>query len=202
MTCVEKWNLTVNIVIAIGTVGAVIVALFGDWLKNRIFRSILSAEVIDPNGELTNWTNGTRVIYYHLKIINLRQSILVNQCRVFLKEISKKNNNQQFVKLPLIVPPTLQWAPAESSPQALDFITERVLDIGYVTEGSDTFFLSIFPKFNNFKGYIKANETFRYTLEILSNNSKTKIVTLEISWDGTWHENPVDMSEALRITKL
>ncbi|TAL72825.1 MAG: hypothetical protein EPN88_04660 [Bacteroidetes bacterium] len=202
MTCIEKWNLAVNIIVALGTVGAVIVALFGDRIKNLIFRSKLSAEVVDPRGELTNWGDGRRVIYYHLKILNSKPSIMVNKCRVSLKEIYKRNNNSQFIKLQLVVPPDFKWAPAETSLPAINFFSEQILDFGFITEGSDNFSPSISPIWNNFKGYLKANETFRYVLEILSNNSKPKIITIEVSWDGGWDANLEIMGTAFKIRIL
>ena len=202
MTCFEKWNIVINIVIAAGTIGAVIFALFGEWIKNRFIRAKLSAEIIDPKGELTTWSNGTRVIYYHLRIRNRRPSILVRKCRVLLREIFKKNEDNTFSKLQLAVPPTLQWSPAESSPQTIDFISDQVLDFGFITENSDTFSPAINPRWNNFKGYVKRNETFRFVIELISNNSKPKIIQVEVFWNGTWNANLDLMIDALRIRIL
>lgn len=202
MTCTEKWNLAINAIVAAGTVGAVIFALFGDWIKNRFIRAKLSAEVIDPKGELTTWSDGRRVIYYHLRIMNSRPSILVQKCRVLLREIYKKNADNTFTKLQLAVPPTLQWSPAESSPQAINFIADQVLDFGFLTEGSDSFSPSISPRWNNFKGYLKRDETFRYVIELIADNSIQKKITIEVFWNGTWNANLDQMINAFRIRIL
>lgn len=229
MTCFESWNLTVNIVIAISTFGAVVLALFGDYIKNAIFKVKLSVEIVDVKGELTNWspiinqirnpkensgsqssqgnfgTSGTsgnpfpnispmsigpEVIYYHLRIKNQRPSIIVNKCRVLLKELHSKDPiTQEYKKLTLVVPPNFQWTPAETSPPAIDFITEQILDFGYLTKGADAFTPAVSPRYNSFKGNLKANEIIKYTLEIQANNAKPKIVEIEVSWDGIWNSN-------------
>ena len=44
-------TLFVNVLIAIGTIGAVIVALFGNWLRFRMFPPILNIRLLDPEGE-------------------------------------------------------------------------------------------------------------------------------------------------------
>jgi hypothetical protein len=231
-------DLIVNIIIAIGTIGAVIVALFGESIKRFFSRAELLAEILDVNGELTDWlpygsnqilartipnpsvgrsgyggrsgTSGThisssreggkRVIYYHLRIVNKKPSIIVEKCRVLLKEIYKRNTGTgQFNRLPLIVPPLFSWAPAETSAPAIDFVTDQVLDFGYITEGSNLFTPSVNPRFNNFKGDLQPNETFRYVLEIQANNSSPKKITIEVSWNGTWNEDLEEMANGFTI---
>jgi len=258
MSCSETWNLVVNIVIAIGTIGAVIVALFGENIKNALFKAKLSLELGDANGELTNWSYiyphmltpignkdyffdsesigttcvsgpsgisgslslsdpsgysgssgipryfgatgssgflqesqnkiaGQEVIYYHLKVKNHKPRTTVSKCRVILKEIhSKDPDTKKYTKLTLTVPPRFQWAPAETSPPAVDFVDEQILDFGYLEKGADEFRPSLSPSFNNFKGNLKANGIIKYTLEVQANNAKTVRVELEVSWDGNW----------------
>src|ERR1700676_4833591 len=45
------WALFVNVLVAIGTIGAVIVALFGDWFRFKLFRPTLNIRLLDPEGE-------------------------------------------------------------------------------------------------------------------------------------------------------
>jgi hypothetical protein len=162
----------------------------------------LSATIVDPKGELTTWSDGRKVIYYHLKISNRRPSIPVSKCRVILKEIQKKNPDNSLTNLKLAVPTAFQWAPADTSPVTVDFTNDQVIDFGFITQGADYFCPSISPRWNNFQGYIKRNETLRYKLEILSNNSKSKIVVIEVSWDGSWHEDLNTMSNSFKFRIL
>jgi hypothetical protein len=202
MTCYEKWNLVINILIALGTVGAVVVAIFGNWIMTKIFSAKLDVEILNKEGELTKFNSGKRVIYYHLRIIN-KKSIIVKNCRVFLKKIQKLQTDGQYLDLPLAVPPRYLWAPAESSPEKNDIVTEQVLDFGYITEGSNQITLSVTPIFNNFKGIQGKNESFRYLLEIIADNYRPKkLITIQIFWDGKWTENLNEMEKSLVIQKI
>jgi hypothetical protein len=263
MSCLEKWNFLFNFLTAFGTTGAVILALFGDFFKNLIFRSKIEVDIVDKKGELTKWFSNSlpsmpssgssgnsfesnkisnlgqsesepsktinpvpqstsypgisdqvsnfyslnstskAVIYYHLKISNKRKSIEIKKCSVSLKEIYKKGPADiDFIKLPLNVPPKFFWAPASSAPQAVDIVTDQVLDFGYIVEGSNTFSPSIWPLFNNFKGDLHPNETFRYVLEITANNLSPKIVTIEVSWNGNWSLDLNSMANNFKICKI
>lgn len=253
MSCCEKWTLFFELLTAVGTIGAVILALFGDYFKNLIFRAKISIEIVDPKGELTNWSTvplpsipinrvpmnspkavtfgtsghakpsgtsgisvisgtsampvstGTEsdVIYYHLRIVNQKTNVEVKQCKVSLKEIhTKRPSSNDFYKLPLNVPPKFFWAPAESSPQAMDIATDQVLDFGYITKESNLFMPAIWPRFNSFKGDLKPNETFKYILEITANNLSPRKVTVEVSWNGNWSTNLESMAKDFQIRIL
>lgn len=202
MTCAEKWNLIINALIAFGTIAAVVVALFYDWFKNQFLRAKISVELLSNKGELTAWQSGRRVIYYHLKIKNSRSSIVVQKCRVLLKGIRKKNSDNSYTELPLAVPTAFQWAPASTAPQILDFITEQILDFGFIEEGSEEFKPAVNPVWKNFRGYLKRNETFIYQLELLANNSKPQKLSVEVFWDGKWNDNLEVMANSLKIRIL
>jgi len=224
---------------AVATVFAVVIALFGELLKNRFLRVKLSAEIVDPKGDLTNWsqyaivgpqgygvsgysstsgqygssgyashqgtagTPGLRVIYYHLRIKNEKQCNVAYNCRVVLKKISKKIPSEQtFKELPLSVPPRFFWAPAETSPQLIDFVNDQILDFGFIVENSGIFTPAITPRFNNFQGDLKKDESFQYVIEIVSNNSKPKQYTIEVFWDGRWDSNLNNMAKSFKIKIL
>lgn len=265
MTCFETLNFVVNLVIAIGTILAVIVALFGENIKNALCKAKLSIELGDPKGELTIWSSipyqlftpienldlfsgsesigttftsvssdysgpkgptsltgypnsygatgtsgslndtqqkiiGNEVIYYHLKVINHRHRIPVSKCRVILKEIHLKDpETNDYKKLTLTVPPRFQWAPAETSPPAIDFIDEQILDFGYLQKGSKVFMPSLSPRFNNFQGNLKANQIIKYTLEIQANNARSVRVEIEVTWDGNWTADLEKMRFAMQL---
>lgn len=202
MTCYEKWNLFSNFLIAIGTIGAVLVAIFGNWIKQRIFSAKLDVQVLNEEGELTSYTNNEQVIYFHLKVINLRKSVIVKNCRIYLKKIQKRQADSEFHDLPLSVPPRFPWAPAGSSPEAIDVVTEQVLDFGAIAENAKEFKPIVVPVFNSFKGNLTSNESFRYFIEIIADNYRPKELTvIEVSWDGKWTSSLNEMKSSLIIKR-
>jgi hypothetical protein len=49
----DGWKFWVDVVIAIGTLAAVVVALFGEWLRARMFSPKLTLTLASPRGDPT-----------------------------------------------------------------------------------------------------------------------------------------------------
>jgi hypothetical protein len=180
----------------------VFVALFSHWIRRKIFPAKLRIEVLDKNGELTILDNGHRVIYYHLRVINVR-SVIVTNCRIFLKRIQKLEAGGQFTDVPFSVPPRYNWSPAESSPEGVDIVAEHVADFGYIIDSSKEFKPTVTPILNSFRGNLQQLETFRYFVEIIAENYRPKkLIGIEVTWDGNWPEDLNDMYKHLVIKKI
>ena len=202
MTTYEIWSLIINAVLAAGVIGIALIAVFGDWFRQMIFPARLNVEILDKNGELTILDSGHHVIYYHLRIINTK-SIIVRNCRVFLKKIQKRQANGQFDDLPMSVPTRFIWTPSETSPEGVDIVTEQVVDFGYIIDNAKEFKPTVTPIYNSFKGNLAQNESFIYYIEIIADNYRSrKLIGIEVSWDGKWPENLNDMHRSLVIKKI
>jgi hypothetical protein len=199
MNSYEKWSLIINSLLTLGVFTIALIALFGDWIRRRIFPARLKVEILDRNGELTTMDNGHRVIYYHLRIINQR-SFIVENCRVFLKKIQKLNANGLFENIPMSVPPRYIWTPSETSPESADIMMEKIIDFGYIIDNGREFKPTVTPILNSFKGNLSKHETYRYFIEIVAKNYHPKKYTgVEVSWDGIWPEDLNEMHEHLKI---
>src|SRR5579859_3254915 len=70
------WNWSINAAVAAGTLSAVFVAVFGDWLKSKLFRPGLEIIMLDGGGTLSTtklpdesgkkYEHATR--WYHLRV--------------------------------------------------------------------------------------------------------------------------------------
>jgi hypothetical protein len=131
------------------------------------------------------------VTYFHLKVIRDKKHRKVKECRVSLVGISKKvqGEGDKFNNLKLIVCPYYSWAPAEIQPQAIDIITEGILDLGYFIYDRKYFHPAVWPTFNNFEGDLNPKETIRYEIEIVAENIIPQRYFIEVSWDGTFDSN-------------
>jgi len=197
MTCYEGWNLFSNFLIAIGTIGAVLTAIFGI----RIRRTKLDVIVLNAQGELTK--HGVKpTIYYHLKIKNCRK-VSIKNCRVFLKKVEQKQPNGEYVELPMSVSPQYRWTASVNPFENRDIVTENVLDFGFIEENSEKFYPHVNPIVDIFKGFLKPNESFKYFLEIIADNYRPKkLFIIEVSWDGTWTSNLDEMKNHLIIRRI
>ncbi|MCF8098441.1 MAG: hypothetical protein K9K65_11410, partial [Desulfarculaceae bacterium] len=96
----------------------------------------------------------------------------------------------------------MNWVPAEM--HRLDpFPTvtlPRSVDLGHLAEHEDHFVPGIFWTPNNFDGFVRKNETVRYTFEIDAENFASKEpFCVEISWDGFWVIDANEMNNHLVV---
>jgi hypothetical protein len=101
------------------------------------------------------------------------------------------------------VSPQYRWAGSIDLCDARDVITENTLDFGFIEENSKIFHPTVNPLLDIFKGNLKANESFRYYLEIIADNYRPKkLFIFEVSWDGKWTSNLNEMKNSLIIRKI
>ena len=200
--CKIDWNLVINAFIAVGTIGVMIIAIWGNWVKYRLVPPLLTIEPSNLRGTVTHFTNGGRVIYYHLLVRNSRSWSVANNCRVVLRAVSKMLPNGDFQNVPLPVQPTFIWAPAQVTPLLIDLSHEQTLDFGSVTEGGNQFVpvLNFFP--NNFRGFVEQGSVVRYSLEIVADGLRSRPKVFEVAWNGQWSDNLDDMSQNLTIREI
>lgn len=193
-----------QVLIAIGTVGVCILAIWGDKIRSHIAGPKLEFELHDPEGDPTERQNGTRTIYYHVKIKNKRHWAPARRVRILCNSISRKPLSRgSFVQEPLVIPVQLTWAFPTFHELLPTIVKEDVCDLGYLDEGSDQFKLSLYVYPNNFRGFINADETMRVSLIATADNFTSKSpYVLEISWDGKWSPYLDDMQKHLVIKEV
>jgi len=70
---------------------------------------------------------------------------------------------------------------------------------GAVHEDGSDFILRLFWFPNNVINRISPNEPVRLVFKATSDTTESKSLTIEIAWDGKWHEGRSEMSEHLII---
>lgn len=201
--CKMDWNLLIELMAAIGTISVAIIAIWGDWIRTKLTPPKLKIVTLNTRGELTNFSNGTQVIYYHLKVINSRPWTIAKNCKVLLKAISKELPSGLFQNLPLNANPSFIWAPSEITPQAINLAKEHVFDFGLLAENGTEFrpVLNLFP--NNFQGFVRAGQKIRLSLQPYADNYLTeKNQVFEVAWNGDWSDNLDTMSGNLTIREI
>jgi len=143
------------------------------------------------------------VIYYYLKLVNLRSWVSAKNCRVLLRSIYRQGPNQQFSQATLPVPAQFVWAPAELTPAVITLTKEQVIDFGCLEEDDQHSRPVLYSYPNNFQGFVGANEAVRYCLEIVADGyDSKKYQVFEVAWDGKWSDNLDKMSESLTIREI
>lgn len=197
------WNLIIQGFVAIGTIAVAVLAIWGNFFKFKIAAPKLSIVPHNLRGTVTSFTNGSRVIYYHLKVINSRPWSTAHNCQVILKSIAKRLPNGTFNNVPLPVCPSFVWAPAQITPPLIDLSTEQTFDFVNLVQGDTKVnpVLTYYP--NNVDAFIRQNECFRFALEINAEGFKsTKLNVFEVAWNGQWTDNLDTMSNNLTIREI
>lgn len=201
----SSWiNTTIDAATALGTVAVAVFAIWGDRFRSWLGPPKLLLEQHnfrgDPNIFTADGKTKTRVMYYHLKVVNKRPWLPVRNCRVLLKGISRRGPDNIFHPFPVIVPSQLVWAPASFAPILATVTKEHVVDLGLVIEGQDAFIPALYSTPNNFEGFVRAGDAVRYELAIEADNfSSDTYQVFEVAWDGVWEFEPEKMEKHLRI---
>lgn len=196
-------SLIIQLFVAIGTIAISILAIWGDWFRIKLASPKLVIEPHNLQGSVTNFNNGQKVIYYHLKVVNKRTWAIAKNCKVLLRALYKKSTSNKFQEVKIFVPPQFVWAPAEITQPSVEISTEQILDFGRLIEKDDSFRPVLYSYPNNFQGYVKANETLRYALEIKADGFRAKhLQVFEVTWDGIWAGDLVKMGNHLIIKEI
>lgn len=204
--CKIDWNLVIQSFIAIGTIAVAILAIWGNLFKSHFTPPKLKIVVQNLRGELTQLIGPnfqSRVVYYHLKVVNGRTWSTAKNCKVLLTEVHLKLPNGQFQKNSLNSFPSFRWTPAELTGLTLDISHEQIFDFGRVLEGGNRFepTLSIYP--NNFNGFVTTNTVIRYTLKIVAEGYESQNPQIfEVAWNGNWSDNMDIMTQNLTIQEI
>lgn len=203
------WNTIFQGLAAVGTIAVAILAIWGDWVRAKIVPPKLALKPHNIRGTVTKFTsthpdlNDRRVIFYHLKVVNLRPWSPARNCRVLLRAVFKRAPNQEFVRLPMAVPAQFVWAPAELTPPAIPLSKEQILDFGILIEGFDHFAPKLYSYANDFQGQVHRDETIRYSLEITADGyDAPRYQVFEVAWDGTWSDKLDQMERSLIIREV
>jgi hypothetical protein len=89
----DCWNLIIQILVAIGTLGAVYAAIWGNQLRKLLFGPKLQLELGDKMS-LTKWTGGgtepINVVFTHIKVRNSPKKNLPKKQKSFSQVFLKK----------------------------------------------------------------------------------------------------------------
>ena len=188
---------------AFATLLVAILAIWGDWFRAKLAPPKLKIEAHNLRGHPTQFKNGKKAIFYHLKVVNQRRWLTIKNCRVQLVAIHQRGADGQFRQIMLPYPIQFTWVPAEISPLFETITHERIFDIGFLSEGDQTGFQPrIIYAPLDFQGYVRSGGACRYSLQIVADNYVSQIQAFEVSWDGKWSENLEIMSNSLVIKEF
>ena len=198
-------SLIAQVAIAVGTIAAVIVALFGGWLRARFAPPKLTLRLETNDGvkipvNLTAPDGNTRQTegrWYHLRVENERRWSPATQVQVFLLRIEEPDAAGED-RLTWIGEMPMRWRHQEIHP--------RVRTIGYpadcdlcsvIKEKWLELNLLITPSEINAKRRDACRLTL--TLQARGMESDSNLLRVQIAWDGKWANDDKEMAQHMVV---
>ena len=197
------WSLFVNVLVAIGTIGSVIVALFGNWIRLTFFPPKLSIGLLNSEGEeiaITNSATGEAVDearYYHLIVSNSRRWFTATGVDVRLLQIEESAPGGGWRTTWRAVAP-IQCRNQASNPLKHEIGSAMDFDICSVRKSGRLYLHPIIAP-NNLKTNWNGPCDVILSLQARSTEVDTRVVRIRVSWDGKWHEGTKEMQDHFKI---
>jgi hypothetical protein len=200
----------VQLLVAIGTIGAVVVALFGDWLKGLFVKLSLSIEkpggVFTPtirptvDGELMFEVEESAARYYRLRVSNNSRFIKARQVFVWLLAIHHADEKGELScawtgELPLI------WEHKDQFPGARSIGEPKSAEVVAVSAHGELTLQSLVPSLA-IPGPYKLPCCLVLTVQARSDEGNSPQTRLLIEWDGQWTRGDNEMLEHLKFEIL
>ena len=205
------WNWWVSIAIALGTISAVLIALFGQAFRAKFFPPQLSLNVVHPEGEktkvrLTWFEDGKQkerwedARYYHVQVQNNRRWSPANQTQVFLMQVEEPGPDGGFQTVWRGDIP-LGWRHQEVFPPARSIGPKADADLCSVVKDK---WLQLHPLVAPYNLNVQRREKsiLILSLQARSNEGDSSILRIQIAWDGGWHDGSEEMKHHLTVNVI
>jgi hypothetical protein len=196
---------------AVGTISAVVYALFQDQIRARLFPARASITLRDPRGELTDlmaFNHREPTHFFHLRVKNETGRAL-HRCSVQLVEVSSRTADGNWREDRLPVPLPLQWGLAEIRPAEIDIAghEEVIADFGRFRHNSGfgtVYFepaLMVVPL--NFRGILKGAGSMRFHVALRADElAQPCYATIEVTSTGKWSKTHEELPSVLQVRRV
>jgi hypothetical protein len=200
----------VQFLVAVGTIGAVVVALFADWFKGLFVKLSLSIEnpggVFTPtirptvDGELMFEVEESAARYYRLRVKNTSRLVKAHQVYIWLLAIHHADEKGELSsawtgELPLI------WEHKDQFPGARSLGEPKNADVVAVSADGELTLQSLIPALA-LPGPYKLPCCLVLTVQARSDEGSSPETRLLIEWDGRWDRGDKEMREHLKFEIL
>ena len=202
-------ELTIQVATAVGTVGAVVVALFGSWLRAHLAPPKLVLGLKDVRGSKTpfrnrnesdggDWTTESR--WYHLLVENRRHWSPVHGVRVFLLRMEEPDAaGQDRIKWLGSIP--MKWRHQEVHPFELTIGASADCDLFSVVKEK---WIELQPLIAPNSLEVRRNSECRFTVTLQARGveADSDFLRVRIIWNGKWSDDTEEMGQHLVIEEI
>ena len=200
-----RWSLIWTALSAVGTISAVLVALFGDWLRRTLNPPRLALTLLNQEGEKITVRSGNgqavdEARYYHFIVSNSNRASPATNLDVRLVRIDEPAPGGE-TKTTWTGDLPIHCRNQAHNPQKHSIGGSMHFDICNVLKSGVVRLCPIFYP-SNVKTEWKAPCDFTAFFQARSTEQDTRIVRVRISWDGLWQDGTKEMQDHFRIRDL
>jgi hypothetical protein len=191
-------------VAGIGTLMLAFVAVFQQWLQQRVVRPRLqmTARVARPDAEKTRWNVGVDAYYFRLAVTN-DGNIAARDVQVYLAGVQRLRKDKQYEDVERFSPMNLLWAYIKTPTKALILpkMPPVFCDLAHICDpakraltqenldevGPNETILGLELEAKTFsKGHLLEPGTYRFALKLAASNCTPRDYLLEVVVSGQW----------------
>ena len=199
MTEYEKYSLLVGFLASLVTFMAVIVAIWGERIRQLWIKPKLKISLADPQGLFTTRADKKKARYYSLDVRNERRSSPAKNVRVLLTEIIKQGPDGNWRPIVFSGPVHVTWKWPNITPAYATIGPDEMSTFGFVVEDAKRFALQLYWCPNNLEPSFPPNEAIRMRFKAVSDSTESNTLTVQVAWDGMWNEGSKEMQQHLIV---
>lgn len=201
MTTFEQATLWTTGLAAAATFMAVLVALFGERLRQHWTAPKLTLHLEPPAFNTTS--NLARAGWYFIiRVSNERVSSPAANTRVLLTRVSKRAPDGSWQESPFSGPVQVEWRWSDMMPRYATVGSDEFATFGALLEGDSALQLRMFWYPNNLDPYIRANEPTRLDFRADSDTARSDEFSVEVRWDGVWESETSALVDHLTVVPV
>ena len=198
-----KCALMVDWVSAVLTLIVIIVAIWGERIRQLWTTPKLHISLDSSKGVLNSRNDQKKAQYYILNVENTRRSSPAKNVRVLLTNIFKQTPDRaSWQEMSFSRPVHATWRWVNIVPPYTTIGPKEQSTFGYVVEGEQHFSLQLYWHPNNLDPKLPAKEPFRLEFQAVSDVAESNILLIEIAWDGQWKEGNEEMQKHLTVKRI
>ncbi len=199
------FNWVVQLAIAIGTLGAVIVALFGHWLRSHVAPPQLKLSLSDARGVRTpttliapdGTTRQTESRWYHVRVENQRRWSPATQVQVYLLRIEEPDASGQY-KLTWVGEIPIKWRDQEVHALSRTIGYAADCDLCSVVKEKWIEIHPLIPLIA-IRAQRRGECHMILTLQARSIETDSSLLRVKIDWNGEWAEDSQEMARRMVV---
>jgi hypothetical protein len=194
------WKWGVEFAVAVGTIGAVLAALFGHVFRAKVFPPKLTLQLI-RRSEL-NYEGEEKIPtrYYHLRVVNSRRFAPAKEVRVVLLQVWEPGPDGRL-QLTWDGDIPFSWRHQTVFPLLRTIGPETYADLCCVKKGVGLRInLLIVP--NNLRAMRSGASTLELALQARGIETESNILRVKVTWDGGWHDGEAEMARHLIVEEI